>query len=230
MLKNMVIIVFIIINNIQFISLKTLKGKQRMNYHEFCKKNPENFYCVHKTFLFAIFIINSIILFIACVYFIIFIIRKKVRENQIRIIYHITNNINNNIELKQKSLLENKIKYIIKNEIKKIKFSQEKFNQNEICSICLGKYDEKNEICITPCKHYFHFFCLYQYIINSKDTLCPLCKFNYLNVLTGKNIDFKIIESEEFSLIKVNESYENINHIQNNDYNSLSINTSYPNN
>ena len=65
----MVIIVFIILNNIQFISLKTLKGKQRMNYHEFCKKNPENFYCVHKTFLFAIFIINSIILFIACVYF-----------------------------------------------------------------------------------------------------------------------------------------------------------------
>ena len=230
MLKNMVIIVFIMINNIKFIFLKTLRGKQRMNYHEFCKKNPENFYCVHKTFLFAIFIINSIILFIACVYFIIFIIRKKVRENQIRIIYHITNNINNNIELKQKSLLENKIKYIIKNEIKKIKFSQEKFNQNEICSICLGKYDEKNEICITPCKHYFHFFCLYQYIINSKDTLCPLCKFNYLNVLTGKNIDFKIIESEEFSLIKVNESYENINHIQNNDYNSLSINTSYPNN
>ena len=146
-------------------------------------------------------------------YIFLFIIRKKVRENQIRIIYHITNNINNNIELKQKSVLENKIKYIIKNEIKKIKFSQEKFNHDEICSICLGKYDEKNDICITPCKHYFHFFCLYQYIINSKDTNCPLCKFNFLNVLKGKNIDIKIMESEEFRTERINESYENINHV-----------------
>ena len=213
MLKNMVIFVFILINNIQFISLKNLKGKQNMNYHEFCKNNPKNFYCVHKTFLYVIFIINSILIFIACIYILIIIIRKRVRENQIRIIFQITNNINNNIELKKKTLLENKIKYIIKNEIIKIKFSQEKFNHDEICSICLGKYDEKNDICITPCKHYFHFFCLYQYIINSKDTNCPLCKFNFLNVLKGKNIDIKIMESEEFRTERINESYENINHV-----------------
>jgi hypothetical protein len=230
MLKNMVFIFFIIINNINSISLDNSNRKQNMNYQKFCKNNPNNFYCVHKSFLYTIFIINSILIFIACVYILIIIVRKRIRENQIRTIYLITNTINNNYELKKKNLLENKIKYIIKNEIKKINFSQQKFNQNEICSICLGKYDEKNDICITPCKHYFHFFCLYQYIIQSKDTSCPLCKFNYLNVLKGKNIDFNKMESEEFNIIKINESYENINHVENNDYNSFSINISYPNN
>ena len=102
----MVFIFFIIINNINSISLDNSNRKQNMNYQKFCKNNPNNFYCVRESFLYTIFIINSILIFIACVYILIIIVRKRIRENQIRTIYLITNTINNNYELKKKIFLK----------------------------------------------------------------------------------------------------------------------------
>ena len=77
-------------------------------------------------------------------------------------------------------------------------------NQNE-CVICLQKFIfNHSKICITPCKHIFHFYCLKKFILSTKNIECPLCKYNFNN-------DIKNINEKELKKIKIVPLNENDN-------------------
>ena len=74
------------------------------------------------------------------------------------------------------------------------------FNENEIsndcteCAICIEKFVNKCLICITPCKHIFHYECLKKLIETAKKkqkpiVKCPLCNYDFLE---EKNYDEKL--------------------------------------
>ena len=70
------------------------------------------------------------------------------------------------------------------------------FNQNDItnncteCAICIEKFIDKYLICITPCKHIFHYECLSNFIESIKGKKnpiikCPLCQYDFLEEENG---------------------------------------------
>ena len=101
-----------------------------------------------------------------------------------------------------------------------------KNNQNE-CVICLQKFIfNHSKICITPCKHIFHFYCLKKFILSTKNIECPLCKYNFNNDI--KNINEKELKKIKIVPLNENDNPEkeyhimdklvlNINKIENND-------------
>lgn len=44
------------------------------------------------------------------------------------------------------------------------------------CSICLEKYLNHVYICTLPCLHHFHRKCLFNWLSNSENQTCPLCR------------------------------------------------------
>lgn len=44
------------------------------------------------------------------------------------------------------------------------------------CSICLEKYFHNVYICTLPCLHHFHRKCLFDWLCNSEQSTCPLCR------------------------------------------------------
>ncbi len=105
--------------------------------------------------------VKAIILLVIVGIFIIFIIimcvikiLKQLKEN------HQTNNqVNIQLEELKKNYLFNEI-------IKKINYNETIICNDNKCSICLQNYiNNKSIICLTPCNHTFHFYCLKKYII-----------------------------------------------------------------
>ena len=133
-------------------------------------------------------LIKILIIVIVCILviliavLIIFVIyqRKKMRE-----IIRIRNETLQQEELKRKQEEEriNKI-------LEKILIPKE-FNEKEVtndcteCTICIEKFVAKCLICITPCKHSFHYECLKKYVETAKEKQkliikCPLCNYDFL--------------------------------------------------
>lgn len=139
---------------------------------------------------------------------------------------------NKNID---KTLFEKKKKiYLFQNIITPLKYNDEYEKFGNQCSICLEKYGEKKKICLTECNHIFHFKCLRKFILESKFSLCPLCKFDLVKNLKEKNINFNNIIINELSLDDEEEenpennninSYSNSNNSnnKNNSYNNIRI-------
>lgn len=71
--------------------------------------------------------------------------------------------------------------------------------KNDVCSICLEKYNHGYDICKLKCNHEFHYNCISRWGLN-KNT-CPLCRL----MLSGD--DIKILEDYE----------KNKNNVSNND-------------
>ena len=130
------------------------------------------------------------------------------------------NNNNNNVEndniseennSKSDSLI---IKYyLFQNDLKWIIYNDnlKKFNEN--CTICLENFIlEKTKVCHTPCNHIFHFSCLRNYIFQTGDIHCPNCKFDFLSLIKGKDIDFSSFQiNEEIFVDNINNMNEEIN-------------------
>ena len=137
---------------------------------------------------------------------------------------------NKNID---KTLFEKKKKiYLFQNIITPLKYNDEYEKFGNQCSICLEKYGEKKKICLTECNHIFHFKCLRKFILESKFSLCPLCKFDLVKNLKEKNINFNNIIINELSLDdEEEENPENNNNINSysNSNNSNNKNNSYNN-
>ena len=170
----------------------------------YCKTHKTSILC-SKTAS-TITLILTILVFLGCVLCVILWIRNCIIYRRER------NNAMNEAERKD-LLLKQKLTYLFTKEIKPFNFSLEKPILDDNCPVCLEKFDTKKQICITPCNHYYHYFCLSKYAFNSKDTLCPLCKFNYLSILDNKNINFAKIDPH---LIYVDHPLENENYaIQN---------------
>ncbi|GKU88270.1 hypothetical protein SLEP1_g2554 [Rubroshorea leprosula] len=68
-------------------------------------------------------------------------------------------------------------------------FSRDTFSSLEdaLCSICLGEYQEKEELRIMPkCGHNFHLACIDVWL--RKQTTCPVCRFPLHNLFEAKNL------------------------------------------
>lgn len=134
---------------------------------------------------------------------------------------------NKNID---KTLFEKKKKiYLFQNIITPLKYNDEYEKFGNQCSICLEKYGEKKKICLTECNHIFHFKCLRKFILESKFSLCPLCKFDLVKNLKEKNINFNNIIINELSLDDEEEENPENNNINSYSNNSNNKNNSYNN-
>ena len=95
---------------------------------------------------------------------------------------------------KKKSILELSI-----NSISSLFEQNDSSNDHETncCSICLGDYEEGDDICLSPnaqCKHAFHKDCMVQWLM--KHNRCPICRNNYL--LTNSDDNDSDANSSEF--------------------------------
>ena len=131
--------------------------------------------------IFIVFLVLSII--IALVYR-----RKKIGEYERR-----QNEALEQEKLKRKQN-EQKIKILFETTIKPKEFNK-KYITNDCteCAICIDKFEEKCSICITPCKHVFHYECIKKYIETAKTQekqviKCPLCNYDFLK---DKNVEEK---------------------------------------
>ena len=51
--------------------------------------------------------------------------------------------------------------------------------QDLICTICFEEYSEEREYRITPCKHFFHYECIYAWLITNRKKKCPNDNFKF---------------------------------------------------
>ena len=136
-----------------------------------------------------------------------------------------------NVVLQQRELQRKK------KEIEKINKLLEKillpkeFDENDVandcteCTICIEKFAKKCLICVTPCKHIFHYECLCKFIETAKEKQkpvikCPLCNYDFLEEENNNN---KLNEINNVNN-DINKDENNINEINNNDINKVEIN------
>ena len=117
-----------------------------------------------------------------------------------------------NLKTKEKINLEKKLVYLLHYEIKGESYIKE--YENEKCTICLEKIKKNDEVCLTLCKHLFHFICLKLYILDNLNSKCPLCKYDFLEMLKDKKIDFQNIQINYEQEKKMLEHYKQINKIE----------------
>ena len=107
---------------------------------------------------------------------------------------------------------------------KLMKFTYYKNDKEEICPICLEKFNKNiSKICTTPCNHIFHFYCLKKYVFQFNNLNCPLCKKEYLKENDFDLYGIRIIPLNEndnpiYEVNKVDNVNKNIN---NNNYSKL---------
>ena len=139
--------------------------------------------------------------------------------------------INNEKELKKKI-------YLLQNDLKPVNFTNENNNMyvSENCPICLEDFQLNSKVVITPCNHIFHYKCFKEFFIRKNGNLCALCKYNFMSLLDGKNIDFNNVninlnDDEELLNNNTNNNLiNNNNHNNNNNNNNLIENENESNN
>ena len=110
--------------------------------------------------------------------------RKQIRDLQAR------NEFLQQEEFKRKLKIE-KINKLFGTTLISKKFNEKEiFNDCTECAICLEKFVNNCLICVTPCKHVFHYVCLSNFIetIKAKQKpiiKCPLCKYDFLEDENG---------------------------------------------
>ena len=114
-------------------------------------------------------------------------------------------------ERKKKQLIQMYKKYFLFQDLMKpIIYNREKIQETkekEMCAICLQDFIiNKSKICITPCKHIFHFYCIKKHILSSEHCECPLCKFDLLT-----NLDEDKLSVNNLDLSPINEDDNPIN-------------------
>ena len=140
--------------------------------------------------------------------------------------------INNEKELKKKI-------YLLKNDLKPIDFNNVNMNYSENCPICLEDFQLNSKIVKTPCNHIFHYKCFKEFFMRKNGNLCALCKYNFMSLLDGKNIDFsnvninlndeEILNDNNNNLIN-NNNNNNDNLIENDNENDNLLNNNINNN
>ncbi len=82
--------------------------------------------------------------------------------------------------------------------------------KEDTCSICINKFIlNKSKICVTPCNHIFHFYCLKKYMLDGKGNKCPNCNFNFLEVFKTIEINPSTVE-----IIPIDEKDNPINYTE----------------
>ena len=120
------------------------------------------------------------------------------------------------VKTEKETITRKKKIYLFSTIILKEKFEEiltPKFGN--ICLIC-QKDLNKEPICITPCKHIFHYYCLKKIIYLNNTSKCPICKFDFFNLLNDKDINYDKIKYNDFSFDIKNIRSEYISHLNTN--------------
>ena len=229
MFKFYIIIIINHLYQLKSINLRKIIEAKKTSSN-YCEQSPKSLYCRNRTLFYIILIISLLGTILGIIYLIISCISKsrkrrnnsRDRTRRIRAYSLITNRLENEI------LIQKKISYLFTKELIPTFFSKENNNKYNICPVCLEKYTEGSEICITPCNHCFHFICIRNYAIMTKNSSCPLCKFDYLSILDGKNINYNNIEiitlkSNNTDIDKNNEGIQENNYVGSSIFNDDNI-------
>ena len=144
-------------------NLRILNDNYKLNENNNKNKNKTNQPSI--TEILTVTIIGIIILLIIIIIFYKYFLDYYINSNSIP-------NFNNvsKLELKKYYLFQ-----------KLMQFTYYKNDKEEICPICLEKFNKNiSKICTTPCNHIFHFYCLKKYVFQFNNLKCPLCKKEYL--------------------------------------------------
>ena len=130
-------------------------------------------------------------------------------------------NINKELENER-----NKKEEVFQKMFKNILIQTELSTKNNIknypqCPICLQTFILKCLICITPCKHIFHYECLKKFAQTKIQDLsalrCPLCNFVFWNEclrdngnIVSTNRNSNVNSTEQFKIVISNECLDNI--------------------
>lgn len=69
-----------------------------------------------------------------------------------------------------------KVPYHLRETSSLTKSDNELTSINSECSICLESFAESEEIVLLSCRHGYHDSCIYSWVANKNETICPLCK------------------------------------------------------
>ncbi|XP_038063377.1 RING finger protein 150-like [Patiria miniata] len=81
----------------------------------------------------------------------------------------------------QKRLSRAAKKAIAKLPAKHLKEGDDELVDSETCPVCLEGYKASDLVRVLPCKHYYHKYCVDQWLIEHRT--CPMCKLNILKAL-----------------------------------------------
>ena len=149
----------------------------------------------HTLFTLIILLVSLIVLVVILIIFYKFFLNKYIEKHKIPNFNTITKK-----ELKKHFLFQKLMKpsYYKTNEK----------NEEEVCPICLQKFNVNiSKICITPCKHIFHFYCLKKFVFEFNNFNCPYCKKEYL--------PSKKFNLQDIRIIPLNEEDNPINELKN---------------
>lgn len=139
------------------------------------------------TYLAISLIVISIII---CVIGSVFCTKRMIaKSNQRRRSFAQTNphNQTENIDIEAKKELKKKIKNLLQNDLKGIKYGTNEENNEKICTICLDEFKIDDTVSATKCQHLFHFKCISKWLNENITNLkCPNCNTNFIVNLESK--------------------------------------------
>jgi len=91
-------------------------------------------------------------------------------------------------------------------------------DEEEVCPICLQNLKKnKSKVCITKCKHIFHFYCLKKYVLNTDKNICPLCKED---LFKDTKFDIELLAIVNAPIIPLDEKDNPINELNKEEINA----------
>ena len=134
---------------------------------------------------------------------------------------------NNNINNKREMINIIKKHFLFQNFITPEFFIEKLKFYDNLCSICLNAFKEKqSKICITQCHHIFHFYCLKKSILENNGRRCPNCNYDLFGIFDKIKFNYnmvKIIPLDEKDN-PLNEKKNNVNINNKNNLNKILIN------
>ena len=181
----------IILNNNE---TKNLNDNQSSSLNDqYSSSSSEDVYNLNTFITLLIVLISLILLVVILFIFYKFYLNSYIERNKIP-----NFKTTNKFELKKHFLFQKLMKW---------KFYKNNGDE-EVCPICLQKFNKSiSKICITPCKHIFHFYCLKKFVFEFNNLNCPYCKKEYLS---SKNFDLHGIR-----IIPLDEKDNPINELKN---------------
>ena len=159
----------------------------------YCLNNKSSLYCKNRVVYYLIIILISLGILAILIFFIVSCVKRIKRKR-----FNERDRRNGSSSFQNDILIKKKISYLFIKNLIPIYYCKKSNCLEKKCSICLDKFTVGNQICISPCKHIFHYSCIKNYMFFSKNTLCPLCKYDYLKVFGNKYINFEDIKILSF--------------------------------